>query len=136
MDVSVFLQDEMIVWVPVGEARVKVRYLSTGDRAKIRAALTTLTASGATMDVGLVDVETCATTVVDWEGFEADGVPVPCTPDNVRKLARWPDFAEAVVKSSFNVEQFRASALEETKKNSLNTSTIEQITPESVAAIA
>ncbi len=129
MDVSIFLQDAITVWIPLGEARIKVRYLSTGERAKIRALLTTLAASGPELAVERVDAETCVAAVEEWEGFEADGIPWPCTPDNVRKLSRWPDFAEAVVRSSFDLERFRAEALNEAKKNSSITSDSAPTTP-------
>lgn len=40
----------------------------------------------------LRDADLAAASTIDWAGFERDGKPLPCTPENVRALYTHPGF--------------------------------------------
>ena len=130
MDVSVFLQDEIAVWVPLDDARIRVRYLTRAMRAVIRSELTTMDGRATRFDLDQIDAASCAAAVVAWEGIEAHGQPLPCTPENIRLVSRDPLFSETILEAAYNIERHRTAALDEAKKNSPAISGTGSTTPE------
>lgn len=59
-----------------------------------------------------VVIETMAETILlDWRGVEDDGKPLPCTPENKRKLLAIRELRDWISGQSAEVENFRKEAL-------------------------
>lgn len=57
--------------------------------------------------------------VADWDGPLANGEPIPCTPENIKKFMRnWTDFAKFISTVSIDLEQLVAQEKENARKNS------------------
>ncbi len=115
------------VWVALGEgARVKVaRFNNPRHRAvldRLRRPYRSLLMAGRDLPDDVAEsmtIEaTAETLLLDWDGIEDNGTPLPFSKDNARRLlADLPDFRDAVAFLSMQAETFRREALETAAKN-------------------
>ena len=117
MDISLLMSEKIEIWVPVEDARVRIRYMSTTDRAEARSRLMVITDDGPRIDISRIDIETCVSAVIGWDGFTVNGEPLEFNETNLRKLARWAKFAEAVNGACFRLDAFKVEEIEEEKKS-------------------
>jgi hypothetical protein len=114
------------VWIPCGNGKVLIA--STGSERYQKALAKGLEPHEVTIALGELKEEvakeiyikvTAETIVLNWEGFTEDGVAVPYTVENARRLlAEVPRFREFVKAQSQRISNFQDKKEEVEAKNS------------------
>ncbi|NUB24710.1 hypothetical protein [Azospirillum brasilense] len=129
MDISKLKTDSSLeedgVWVPLGDARIKVARM--GNKRYQAAFNRRMTPHKNAARAGIVSddvvegilIEVIAETVLrDWEGIDDEGVPVPYSRENaVRILTDIKAFRDIVVSIADRMETFRRETIETSEKN-------------------
>lgn len=122
-------REEFAAWVPFGDegAEVEIRFISRDELVNLRkkAVKTSFVRHQKTEDYDPVIAGKLLgkAAVKDWRGFTVDGVPYPCTPENIETLMeRWADFASFLDDTCTDMIRLQEAERETERKNSRSSS--------------
>jgi len=127
MDISALKKKALSVWIPfIGDTRLHVRHVTRDELKTLADQATTKALVSSEMqekfDNSKFNDLLCQKAVIDLEGFEDDGQPFLCTPDNVQFLAQQSgQFVTLVRNTCTDLEKLFSLWKEEQKKNSEST---------------
>lgn len=131
MDVSRLKKRDLKVWLPMlaGDEEVLCRYLPQSEFDSISERCTVIRfRSGKKVeerDPKKFRAELAQAVVIDWKGFEDEGRPYPCTPENIAYLMEeCTEFRVLVMDAPLSLERMLAAEKEDSEKNSVTTSAL------------
>lgn len=124
MDIGNIFEERKGIWVDfIQGAKVKFKILKPYEINEINEACKITSIEGdqlvTTTNEDKFQFKYWGSIVIDWKGFEENGKPFPCTPENVKKFCdHWELFNGFVLKTVNNIKKNQLNKEKKQRKNS------------------